>query len=343
MTAARPGLQARGQSPPVRTSKPWVTIDTEHCRGPAGGVHPGRTLLPSVAVLPPPRSRSGRSRLAAPPPGGLPLPSVARRRRCPARSVPYGPPGTRRRRPAPLRAALAPRAAAPAVPAQPSCLAAGPRRTGAAGGGAAAARRRRPEPMAYSQGGGKKKVCYYYDGEWPGSLPRGCGEGAAGGRGWWQPAGTPTRPTRRSRLGDARPPSLLSGPLGHAQVWGAPPRTGLRGTPVGTPGPDCTKPAAWSSAPRPCPLPRAPGNPSSPRSVRAALPASPGTPAPGWGCGGVAAGRGPSSQSGAVSLVFCVDSIPRLCSSCSWSSTFSGFIWKGCASPVTIKGVLSSK
>lgn len=198
--------------------------------------------------------------------------------------------------------------------------------------------------MAYSQGGGKKKVCYYYDGEWPGSLPRGCGEGAAGGRGWWQPAGTPTRPTRRSRLGDARPPSLLSGPpLGHAQVWGAPPRTGLRGTPVGTPGPDCTKPAAWSSAPRPCPLPRAPGTPSSPRSVRAALPASPGTPAPGWGCGGVAAGRGPSSQSGAVSLVFCVDSIPRLCSSCSWSSTFSGFKWKGCASPVTIKGVLSSK
>lgn len=164
---------------------------------------PARSLLPSVAVSPPPCSRSGPSRLAAPPPGGLPLPSVARRRHCQPRSAPSGSPGTRCR-PAPGCPCSEGRRAR--CPPQPSCLAAGPRRAGAAGGGAAAGRRR-PEPMAYSQGGGKKKVCYYYDGEWPGRLQRGFGEGAVGCRGW-QPAGT--RPAQRSRLGDAR---LRSSPV----------------------------------------------------------------------------------------------------------------------------------
>lgn len=113
-----------------------------------------------------------------------------------------------------------------------------------------------------------------------------------------------------------RPPSLLSGPpLGHAYVWGALPGTGLGGTPVGSPG--LTAQSRRPGAPPcvPVPSPARPVPPSRPRSVGAALPASPGTPAPGWSCGGVTAGRGPSSQSGAVSLVFCVDSIPRLCSS----------------------------
>lgn len=225
-------------------------------------------------------------------------------------------------------------AAAPAVPpAQPSCLAAGPRRAGAAGGGAAAGRRR-PEPMAYSQGGGKKKVCYYYDGGWPGNLRRGCGEGAAGwwtrasGCPGWLSAGTGTRPTTRLRDRGPGTPARAP-PLGSS----ARARGGLGCTASGRsprnpsryPGPDCTKPAAWSSAPRPRPLPRSPGPPSGGRrSVCAALPASPGTPPLGWGCGGVTAGRGPSSQSGAVSLVSCVDSIPRLCSPGSLSATFLG-------------------
>lgn len=186
--------------------------------------------------------------------------------------------------------------------------------------------------MAYSQGGGKKKVCYYYDGEWPRSLQQGCGEGAAGrsrGSGYlgWLPAGTRTRPSL-AVVSRGHAPSLVSGPLlGHAQVWVALSRTCPRGTPVATRGLTAQSRRSGAPPPRPRPLPRSLGSPppSRPRSVCSALSASPRTPPPGWGCGGVPAGWGPSSQSGAVSLVFCVDSIPPLCSLGSPSATFSGF------------------
>lgn len=150
---------------------------------------------------------------------------------------------------------------------QPSCLAAGPRRARAAGGGAAAGRRR-PEPMAYSQGGGKKKVCYYYDGKWPGSLQRGCGSDAAGYRGW-QPAGTPTRPTQRSPAYSGTPAFAPLRSSARARVClGCTAWDRSRRNPCRLPGPDCTKPASWSSALRPCPLPRSPGPPFSPPICR---------------------------------------------------------------------------
>lgn len=281
----------------------------------------------SRALPSPLRHRSGSARHPGPPP-----PSVARRRRCHPLLRALSLPGTRSR-PAPGR----PCSAGPPRPLSPplSPLVWPPGRGG----------REQPEEEPQPGGGGpspwrtvkeaaRRKCATTMTVGGPGTCGgaagrarRGGGRAPPGALGGWLSAGTGTRPTRLRDRGPGTP--ARAPPLGSS----ARARGGLGCTASGRsprnpsryPGPDCTKPAAWSSAPRPRPLPRSPGPPSGGRrSVCAALPASPGTPPLGWGCGGVTAGGGPSSQSGAVSLVSCVDSIPRLCSRGSLSATFLG-------------------
>lgn len=105
---------------------------------------PARSLLRPVAVFPPPRGRSGSSQLAAPPPGGLPLPSVARRRRCQPRSAISGPPGTR----SPSRSGLS-LLRGPPRPPSPSALLSGRR---AAAGESSRRRSRSREAAAGAHG-----------------------------------------------------------------------------------------------------------------------------------------------------------------------------------------------
>lgn len=257
-------------------SAPRVRMGRVTPRGapaPVGDVCPGPVLPPvrSCALPPAPCGRSGRAHLPAQPHRGLP-------RRVSRVGAAATPALRSRVLPAPaavpLRATLAPPAAAPAVRISPSCLAAGPRRAGAAGGGVAAGRRW-PEPMAYSQGGGKKKVCYYYDGEWPGGPPaaglRGRRGGADGRLGALRVAARgdtdSAYPSGRVPRTPARPRSprvLRAGTrrLGRALCLGPVPRPSLppQRTPVGTPGltAQSRRPGAPPRVPVPSPACRVP-------------------------------------------------------------------------------------
>lgn len=177
----------------------------------------------------------------------------------------------------PLRAVLAARAAAPAVSLSPLVWPPGrggreqPEEEPQPGGGGRspwrtvkeAARRKCATIMTVSGRGACSGAA--------GRARRGIEGGSPRGHRQGLPSARP--PTR------GRPPSLLSGPpLGHAYVWGALPRTGLRGTPVGSPGLTAQSRPPGAPPRVPVPSPARPVPPSRPRSVGAALPASPGTP-----------------------------------------------------------------